>query len=158
MNILKKLTYFLFFLVLVNCGFKVIDKTKLNNFKILNVETSGDKKINFLIKNNLINGFSKKDSQQQIKIIINNDKIKNIKEKNIKNQVTKYEIGLISKITIKFINQNLEKTIDVSKVGSYNINTNHSSTINNQNNLEKSLANQLSEEITRRLIILINDL
>ena len=158
MNILQKLTYFLFFLVLVNCGFKVIDKTKLNNFKILNVETSGDKKINFLIKNSLINSFSNKDSQQQIKIIINTDKIKNIKEKNIKNQVTKYEIDLISKITIKFINQNLEKTIDVSKGGSYNVNTNHSSTINNQNNLEKSLANQLSEEITRRLIILINDL
>ena len=77
---------------------------------------------------------------------------------NYLKELSSHEIGLISKITIKFINQNLEKTIDVSKVGSYNINTNHSSTINNQNNLEKSLANQLSEEITRRLIILINDL
>ena len=71
MNILKKSTYPLFFLVLVNCGFKVIDKTKLNNFKRFIIETSGNKKINFLIKNNLINSFSNKDSQQQIKIIIN---------------------------------------------------------------------------------------
>ena len=40
------------FLIIASCGFKVVEKTA--NYKIIEIYTEGDKKINFIIKNNLL--------------------------------------------------------------------------------------------------------
>ena len=42
------------FIFFTNCGFKVLDKTTLDKLKINEINTVGDKKINFLIKNKII--------------------------------------------------------------------------------------------------------
>ena len=40
------------FLFLINgCGFKVVNKNASNNFNIVEIETTGDNKINFNLKN-----------------------------------------------------------------------------------------------------------
>ena len=44
----------IFILIFTSCGFKVVDNQALNNFTIKNVETTGDKRINFKIKNNIL--------------------------------------------------------------------------------------------------------
>ena len=55
MNIIhKNIFLLLFLLVLSNCGFKVLHQNAGNNFNIKEVYSSGDKKINYKIKNNLI--------------------------------------------------------------------------------------------------------
>ena len=40
-------------LFITSCGFRVLNQNELNNFNIIKIETSGDKRINFKIKNNL---------------------------------------------------------------------------------------------------------
>ena len=58
MNNYKKFRFYLILLVLItSCGFKIIDKSKVSNFKIEEITTRGNKNINFLIKNSLYNNF-----------------------------------------------------------------------------------------------------
>ena len=40
---LAKQIFPIIFILLVNCGFKVLDKSSLNNFKINEINTIGDK-------------------------------------------------------------------------------------------------------------------
>ena len=41
--------------LLSSCGYKVLDKSSLANFNIVELNSSGDNKINFFIKNKLKN-------------------------------------------------------------------------------------------------------
>ena len=51
-----KFTHFLIFLpFLVSCGFKVVNEYQLRNFDIIEIISSGDNRINFLLKKNLEN-------------------------------------------------------------------------------------------------------
>ena len=49
----KFILIFLFF-VISSCGYKVLDNAETNNFNIKEINTFGDKRINFKIKNSLI--------------------------------------------------------------------------------------------------------
>ena len=138
------------------CGFKVLDKSQLIDFKIENIETSGDKKINFFIKNNLSNKFSALTGKKSILLNIKTTKTKSIKEKNIKNQITKYEIKLNTVVEIDILGET-QKNLVLNVGGNYDVATNHSTTINNQNNLEKNLAERASSTIVKKLILLVND-
>ena len=74
---------------ITGCGFKVINNNQLKEFSIADITTTGDKKINFNIRNKLL--FNSKDNARKlIKIKLNTTKNKSIKEKNIKNEITKY--------------------------------------------------------------------
>ena len=52
-NIIIRCSLILLFIALSNCGFKVLDNLE-SNFSIREINTSGDKRINFKIKNDLI--------------------------------------------------------------------------------------------------------
>ena len=159
MKLIKNLIiFYIMSLLLLGCGFKTLDKSKISSYEIVNIDSFGDKRINFLIKNDLKNKFKNVGSNQKIKINLTTNKKKTIKDKNIKNQIVKYQISIDSTVQINFINLNKTQTIDVTSKGSYNVATSHSTTINNQNNLENNLANKISEEIINKLILFINDL
>ena len=81
--------------VITSCGFKIVNFDQ--NFQISEINTSGEKKINYVIKNRLLLG-SKEGNENIIKVNILTNKIKNVKEKNINNQITKYEIRITSQI------------------------------------------------------------
>ena len=154
---IKIIFFFLILTATTNCGFKVLDKDKLLNLKIQNIETSGDKKTVFLIRNNLQKIFTKNQGNEKIILNIKTDKNKKIKEKNLKNQITKYEITLNTNILIKFIDRGTNKDFLISVNGSYDVADNHTSTINNQNNLEKKLSKNSADQIINFLIMKIND-
>ena len=85
-----------------SCGFKAINLTNLEKFNIIEVNSSGDSRINYVINNFLPK--TKNDNQNKnISLTIKTEKIKNIKERNIKNEITKYEIKLSTNINIKII-------------------------------------------------------
>ena len=65
------------------CGFKVIDPSDFQNFYINNIETTGDKRIGFQIKNKL-SIKSKDPSKENIKLYLDAEKGKNRKEKSSK--------------------------------------------------------------------------
>ena len=144
--------------LLSSCGYKVLDKSSLANFNIVELNSTGDNKINFFIKNKLKNKITNSREENEIIIDLQTVKTKNIKDKNINNQITKYEITVVSTIEVNFINKNISKIIQVSSSGNYDVVSSQAKTINNQDNLEKFLAEKISEKILNKLTVLINDL
>ena len=144
--------------LLSSCGYKVLDKSSLANFNIIEFNSTGDNKINFFIKNKLRNKITNNKEENEIIIDLQTVKTKNIKDKNINNQITKYEITVVSTIKVNFINKNISEIIQISSSGNYDVVSSQTKTINNQDNLEKFLAEKISEKILNKLTVFINDL
>tara|TARA_B100000242_G_scaffold253579_1_gene195973 strand:- start:206 stop:682 length:477 start_codon:yes stop_codon:yes gene_type:complete len=158
---MRKFTIFfliLFSIILTGCGYKVLNKSELINFKIQNIETFGDNRINYLIKNNLNNTFSKGTAEDFVILKITSKKNKVIKEKNIKNQITKYQINLDCNVEVNFVNKNIIKKFNLSLNGGFDVSSSHATTINNQTNLENYLANKISDRIISKLLLNFNDI
>ena len=137
-------------LITSSCGFKVVNKAQQQNFHIIEVTTTGDKKINYKIKNNLIFN-SKADKKKQIKVSLYSKKIKSIKEKNIKNEIKKYQV--IINIDVEIVELNNLKTykFNVSAVGEFDVFKQHSQTLNNKKKLVELLTDNISEKILRAI-------
>jgi len=158
MNNLKLIVYLLIFFITTGCGFKIVESSKLNKFQIIEMQIEGDNKINFLIKNKIYNFLNLKDSNDRLKIKLSTEKSKSVKEKNNKNQITKYTINIKSVIDFDFIDQNYKKTFVILKKDSYNVDKNHSTTLKNLKNLENNLSEKVSNEIILNLIKIVNEL
>jgi outer membrane lipopolysaccharide assembly protein LptE/RlpB len=158
MKIFNIIIYTLILIFFTGCGFKFLDQAKLKNYNILEINDSGDKKVNFFIKNELKNLLNAANSSNNLIITIKTEKVKSIKEKNKKNQITKYNININSIIEIYFVNKNITKTINLNKENFYTVNTNHSITRNNQKNIENNLNDKLSQDINNKIIKIINEL
>tara|TARA_B100001059_G_scaffold130469_1_gene130459 strand:+ start:7697 stop:8167 length:471 start_codon:yes stop_codon:yes gene_type:complete len=137
------------------CGFKVVNKNYPLKFDIVNIETLGENRINFLLRKSLKN--RNNDSKNQINLKIETLKEKSIKEKNIKNEITKYEIKITANISYQ-ITPNIKKgKFSVSEGGSFDVNKKYSQTIKNEKNLIKSLTENLASEINNNLINITDD-
>jgi len=148
---MKKILFLISLLLITSsCGFKVVNKAQQQNFHIIEVTTTGDKKINYKIKNNLIFN-SKADKKKQIKVSLYSKKIKSIKEKNIKNEIKKYQI--IINIDIEIVEVNNLKTykFNVSAIGEFDVFKQHSQTLNNEKKLVELLTDNISEKILRSI-------
>ena len=156
-KIITKSFLFLFLFATVNCGFKVINESEKNNFSIQEIKTSGDKRINFKIKNNLLN-YSKKNNQNILLIDLSTKKTKNIKEKNIKNEITKYEISLNVNVRFNLINNDTNYKINLSNKGDYLVADNYSATLNNEKKLINDLIENISEKILKKISLILNDI
>ena len=126
----KKLFFFLF--LLSSCGFKVVTNT--NNYNFDDIIISGDKRVNYTLKNKLISSSNTK-SINVIKLNIFTNKEKIIKEKNISNKVTKYEIKINAKVDYSFIKNGIEDNLTIVKTGFYDVGTRYSETLNNEKKL-----------------------
>ena len=146
------------FIVLIasSCGFKVVNIADLNNFNIAEITTDGDKRINYKIKNRLLFN-SNNNEENQIVVNLFTKKNKAIKEKNIKNEITKYRLSLLVDVKFNSINKTNEGQFSVNKGGDYNVASQYSQTLNNEKKLIDLLANELADEILERLR-LVNDL
>lgn len=149
------ITIFLYCLFFSNCGFKLVNLE--TNYKVAEINIKGDKKINYKLKNKILN-YSKNDSENLIEIKIDTKKNKSIKEKNDKNQITKYEVNITTSFEYKDINKGIFKTFVVTKIGDYNVSTKYSDTLNSEKNLVDSLTNNLLDEILENLSLNFNDL
>ena len=158
MKIFNIIIYTFTLIFFAGCGFKLLDQTKLKNYNILEIKDSGDKRVNFFIKNKLNNLLNDANSNNDLIITIKTEKVKSIKEKNKKNQITKYNININSIIEIYFVNTNVTKTINLNKENFYNVNTNQSVTRNNQKNIENNLNDKLAQDISNKLLRIINEL
>ena len=156
-NIIIKYSLVFLFIALTNCGFKVLDNLDSNNFNIREINTSGDKRINFKIKNDLIIDYSSNSTNNLI-ITLDTKKTKQIKEKNIKNEITKYEVTLVSSIELNFLEKNIKDNFTVSSNGDYLAADKYSTTIQNEKRLIENLTNDLSDKIKNRINLITNDL
>lgn len=147
---------FLVLLITTSCGFKVYNQTDLINFSAEEIRTTGDGRINYNLKNKLIS-LLKNDYKEKIILIIETKKNKTIKEKNIKNEITKYQVSINANIKIESTDFNVEPFI-VQEKGDYSVSSQHSQTINTEKKLIRQLSNNLSDKILEELLFRINDI
>tara|TARA_Y100000591_G_C21563202_1_gene559646 strand:- start:253 stop:684 length:432 start_codon:yes stop_codon:yes gene_type:complete len=143
--------------MLSSCGYQVVDKKKLQSFNILEINTIGEKRINFKLKNKLLS-FKKESSKELITLDINSKKTKSVKEKNIKNQITKYQINLEIDVSYRKSNKTQISSFTVKQNGTYDVSSQHSQTLNNEKKLIDLLINDISEKIIDQLVVKFNEL
>ena len=146
-----KIAIIIFFLT--GCGFKVVNQSELLNFNIDNISTSGDNRISYIIKNKLL-PYSKSDGKKLVNLEIELNKKKLIKEKNIKNETTKFEISISA--IVQFQSDKTGK-FEISKKGDYNVAKQYSQTLNNEKKLIQMLSESIAENIIEELIQRAND-
>ena len=117
---IKKLTFFLFFLILTNCGFSPIYYGNQNtDFKIEITNLAGDRDMNNLIKSNLIR-YSNEDKLDVIKVKIYSAYNKKSLAKDTTGKTTDYRIetnfSFEAEINGKLKNININETFDYRNI------------------------------------------
>jgi outer membrane lipopolysaccharide assembly protein LptE/RlpB len=143
-------------LLISGCGFKAVNQEYLNQYKIIELNIKGDARLSYLLKNKLKLNNEKSDKSIKLSVII--DKTKNIREKNIKNEITKYQISITVKTDYYLIEENKSGNFLLSVTGDHNVGSRYRETLNNEKKLINSLMADISEQLFRDLLINLNDL
>jgi len=144
------------FILGTSCGFKIVDYSETSNFIITKIETSGNNKVNYNLKKKL-QRLSNSNGTKNITLIFSSEINKNIKEKNIKNEITKYKLELVTNVTYKILSDLTENTLTIKVSGDYLVTKKYSQTLINEKELIKNLTNELAKKITRKLMQNLND-
>ena len=59
---MKKFLYLISFIFIYACGFEPVNLSNINNYNISKVNVEGEKRINFLIRNKLLNSTQRVDN------------------------------------------------------------------------------------------------
>tara|TARA_B100000963_G_C22516506_1_gene620918 strand:- start:594 stop:1076 length:483 start_codon:yes stop_codon:yes gene_type:complete len=143
-------------LLTYSCNYKPLLLTDLGNYNIIEINTSGEKRIGHILKNKI--KINPDNEGTPLSLDLGIKKNKSISEKNIKNKATKYKIDLVIDITVTNLNNNNKKFFSVIKSGIYNSSSQYSSNLKSEKNLINTLINDLSDEILRKTMIQLNDI
>ena len=143
-------------LLIPGCGFKAVNQDYFNQYKITELNIKGDARLSYLLKNKL--KLNNEKSDKSIKLNVTIDKTKNIREKNIKNEITKYQISITAKTDYYLIEENKSGNFLLSVTGDHNVGSRYRETLNNEKKLINSLMADISEQLFRDLLINLNDL
>ena len=141
----KKILFsiFIIFLLINNCGFKIVNNSEIYKFDVNEIIATGDNKINFKIKNKLIFS-SKKNEKKLVDIYLDTNKSKEVKEKNSNNEITKYQISIASTVKVIELVSGNEIFFNIVKTGDYSVASQYSQTLAN----EKKLIDVLTDDVT----------
>ena len=157
MKILK-FSWILWVVVILNgCGFKVVDKYKTNNFTVVSIKTEGEKRVNYKLRNKILFN-SNPSGSEKINLFITTKKEKVIKEKNIKNETTKYSVNIQADLELNVIGKEQSTEFEVRKSMDYDVTTKYSTTLNNEKKIINLIIDHLAEQILREINTRINDL
>ena len=150
-------TYFkiLIFCFLAACGFKIVDQTQKGNFNIIDISSTGETRINYKIKNELLKNSNK--NNEKIKISLESKKTKAIKEKNKKNEIKKYQLDVEVLVRAYKVKTNDIKKFTIVRSKDYNVSSRNSSTLQNEKDALERLSGQISEDILEKLFLELND-
>ena len=155
MKNLKLITIAISIILLTGCGFKIIDKRELLNFNIKEISTNGDKRINFELKNKL-SDYNDTNSSKVIKIELDTKKTKSIKEKNISNEITKYQIKVVVNVKLIKIDNTNDLEFTIEREGDYVVADKFSQTLNNEKKLIRNISEEIYEDIIGEIINKLN--
>ena len=110
------------------------------------------------MKNKIKQRQNQGSSEKNIKLEINSNKNKIVKEKNIQNEITKYTLIISTNVNYSIEGQEEVKSLALSKSGDYDVETNYSQTLTNEKNVFKLLISELADEINKNLILNLSDL
>ena len=155
---MKKLILLVIFTLVIGCGFKVVNKSQLMNFNLKEINTSGENRINYKLKNKLLIFNQNESNNKSYNINLKTDKIKKIKEKNINNVITKYEIEISTQVIVKTLQEKEVVRFTSSETGNFETGERHSQTISNEKKLISLITNDLADQIITQLFTKLNDL
>jgi|TARA_B100001094_G_scaffold204995_1_gene198926 hypothetical protein len=150
----KILTLLIFFIALNGCGFKPLSMKNINNISLVKLDTTGNNVINFKISNNLKQSLGfKKSNPTKIAVAINSKKEKTIKEKNTKNEITKYNLTIITEIKVNVLEDNTSFSFVLKKLNEYKVDDQYSITFQNEKKATDEILNLLSKEIVKNILL-----
>ena len=149
-KIRKFISSFVLTLMLLGCGYKVVNKSQGNSYKITEITFSGEKKINHKIKNKLLFS-SSKSSENEFIIELNTKKTRSIKEKNINNEVTKYKLVIKAEIIYNLLGSTNKGSFDIQRSGDYKVSSQRIGTLNNEKKMSENLSDQIFKQISVQL-------
>ena len=148
---------FLKLLILINvlfflssCGFKSLVKENPINLNIENFITQkGDKKLGKIIRSDVML-YSSKEAKKNIDIILEIDKQKQIREKNLKNRVTKYNLTLNVAVYIK---GDFEDKFTFNKTSSTTVTASSFNNFLDEERVYANLSKRIADEIKNMLAL-----
>ena len=141
--------------LLSGCGYKVVNKSN-GNYNIIEMTDSGETRINYQIKNKILYG-SSKQSSNIFKLNIITNKQKQIRDKNIKNEVTSYNLTISTQVSYSGIGNPIKGEFTINQSGNYEVSSQRINTLNNEKSLTETLTNNIIEKIKSELNSIVND-
>ena len=137
-------------LFLSSCGFKSLVQENPINLNIKNFITQkGDKKLGKIIRSDVML-YSSKEAKKNIDIILEIDKQKQIREKNLKNRVTKYNLTLNVAV---FIKGDFEDKFTFNKTSSTTVTASSLNNFLNEERVYANLSRRIADEIKNMLAL-----
>ena len=150
MNKIKNYTVLFFLLLLSNCAYEPILSNKNHDFSIVVEKIDGDKKINSMIINNFYN---LKGKEKKYNLNLSSTKIKNVISKDSKGDPAIFELI----INVNYSVKKNEETLLVNEINLKDIYNNVSDKFELEN-YEKNIINNLSQNISDKIIISISEI
>ena len=101
---------------------------------------------------------SVKNTENILVVDLKTKKTKSIKEKNIRNEITKYQISIAVNVKFRSMKINKEDKINLVVSGSYTTADNYSQSLNNEKILIDNLVENISNKIIDEISFKINDI
>jgi len=152
MKKIKISLYIMIILGLSSCGYSRLND-QLNEFKFNSIEINGDKRLSYIIKNNL-NLLSKPESKKSYDLVINLTSSKISKIKDTTGKTIRFNMILNGDLKLTDNNKVVKNRL-FTVSNDYDVSNNHSDTVRNEKNSIQNNIDSLSEEITK-YIQLIN--
>ena len=150
MNKIKNYTVLFFLLLLSNCAYEPILSNKNHDFSIVVEKIDGDKKINSMIVNNFYN---LKGKEKKYNLDLSSTKIKNVISKDSKGDPAIFELI----INVNYKVKKNEETLLINEINLKDIYNNVSDKFELEN-YEKNIINNLSQNISDKIIISISEI
>ena len=99
-----------------------------------------------------------KDSKNILLINVDTKKIKTIKDKNIKNEITRYQLVLDINIDFNLVGEEQVYKNKISVIGDYSVADNYSTTLTNEKKLIENLTEDISKKILKNIRSKLNDI
>ena len=142
--------------LMTSCGFKVVKVSDYTNFKIVKIETNGERRINYKLRNKLLLNTKNEEAKKSVSLILNTSKNKIVKEKNINNEITKYSIIVNVNVNFETINNLKLTNFSINKSGEYDVDTQYTQTLNNEKKAIDLITEDIANEILEQLAGILN--
>ena len=145
---MKKIIFTKFFIILIfitGCGYAPIFSDKNKNFTIVEIEATGNNKLNKII-NNKLNIYKNSDTEKKYYLKINTDISKKISSKNSKGNAKTFELTEIANTNIQDEKGNIKEKLFIKSLN-YNNNNNKFDLKKYENQSSEILINKISDDI-----------
>ena len=151
----KIVSFFIFSILLLSCGFKITNKGKLQAY-FQNINITGEKRMTYELRNNILL-ISNKNAKDKFDIDLKIEKNKTNKIKDKAGKTTRYSLSVSAELKITNVDSQRVISRKITEKSEYYVAKNYSDTIKNEKNASKLITQQLSDQILDFIILSIKN-